>query len=149
METPIKKMGSGVGVMILKDGKILLGQRHSDPTKAASDMQGQGAWTMPGGKLEFGESFEECGRREVLEETGIAVDAKDLELISLTNDFVPTAHYVTIGLLCTKFSGDAKVMEPDTITKWDWFDIDNLPTPLFNLSQRVIDNYKSGKIYNN
>lgn len=147
METTPKKMGSGVGVMILKDGKILLGQRHPDPAKAGSDMQGQGTWTMPGGKLEFGESFEEAAKREIKEETDLDVMLEDLEVVSLTNDFVSTAHYVTIGLLCTKFTGEVKVMEPDVITNWEWFDLNSLPTPIFNLSQRVIDNYSSGKIY--
>ncbi len=146
METP-KKMGSGVGIMILKDNKVLLGQRHVDPAKAQSDMQGQGAWTMPGGKLEFGETFEECAQREVKEETGLGVDINDLEVISLTNDFIATAHYVTIGLLCTNSTGEPQVMEPDVITKWEWFSLDELPTPIFSLSQRVIDNYKAGKIY--
>lgn len=147
METMPKKMGSGVGIMILKDGKILLGQRHPDPEKAGSDMQGQGTWTMPGGKLEFGESFEEAAKREIKEETDLDVEVEDLEVISLTNDFVPTAHYVTIGLLCTEFTGEVKVMEPDVITKWEWFELNNLPSPIFNLSQRVIDNYNAGKIY--
>lgn len=147
METIPKKMGSGVGVMILKDGKILLGQRHHDPAKAQSDMQGQGSWTMPGGKLEFGESFEEAAKREIKEETDLDVEIEDLKVISLTNDFVTTAHYVTIGLLCTNFIGEVKVMEPEVITKWEWFDLNELPTPIFNLSQKVIDNYIAGKIY--
>jgi 8-oxo-dGTP diphosphatase len=94
MET--KKMGCGFGVMIIKDNKILLGQRHIDPEKASSLMNGEGTWTMPGGKLNFGESFEEGAVREVFEETGIEISAQDLKVISLTNDIVPTAHFVTV-----------------------------------------------------
>ncbi len=45
--------------MILRHNQVLLGQRHSDPEKADSALQGEGTWTMPGGKLHYGESFED------------------------------------------------------------------------------------------
>lgn len=142
-----KKMGCGFGVMILRDGKVLLGQRHVDPAKASSLMNGEGTWTMPGGKLDFGESFEEGAVREVVEETGIAITVDDVKVISLTNDIVPTAHFVTVGLLCTNCTQDAKVMEPDEITKWQWFDLNDLPEPLFEPSRKIVKNYKDGVFY--
>lgn len=80
-----KKIGAGFGVMLLKNNKILLGRRNSDPQKASSALHGEGTWTMPGGKLDFGESFEEGARRELLEETGISINAEDFKLISLSN----------------------------------------------------------------
>jgi len=147
MET--KKMGCGFGVMIIKDNKVLLGQRHVDPEKASSLMNGEGTWTMPGGKLDFGESFEDGAKREVMEETGINVDVKDLKVISLTNDIVPNAHFVTIGLLHTNCNEEAKVMEPDEITQWKWFDLENLPEPLFEPSRKILKNYKDKTFYKN
>jgi 8-oxo-dGTP diphosphatase len=147
MET--KKMGCGFGVMIIKGNKILLGQRHVDPEKASSLMNGEGTWTMPGGKLDFGESFEDGAKREVMEETGINVDVKDLKVISLTNDIVPKAHFVTIGLLYNNCNEEAKVMEPDEITEWRWFDLEDLPEPLFGPSRKIIKNYQDGNFYKN
>lgn len=146
-----KKMGIGFGVMIIRDGKVLLGQRHPDPIKADSLMNGEGTWTMPGGKLDFGESFEEGAVREVAEEIGVDILPSDLEVISLSNDIVPTAHFVTVGLLCKNFPKDAeaRVMEPDEITQWKWFSLDELPVPLFKPSQKVLNNFKEGKIYKN
>ena len=47
------KPGLGVGVMVLKESKILLGLRNPNKEKASSELQGQGTWTMPGGKVEF------------------------------------------------------------------------------------------------
>lgn len=61
-----KKPGVGVGVMILNDNRILLGKRNDDPEKAGSELHGEGSWTMPGGKLDFGEGFEECAFRKFL-----------------------------------------------------------------------------------
>lgn len=145
MET--KKIGVGFGVLIIKDNKVLLGQRHIDPAKADSEMHGEGTWTMPGGKLHFGESFEQGAQRELMEETGMTTSIEDLTVISLTNDMVPDAHFVTVGLLCTKFQGEPQVMEPDEITKWQWFPLDALPTPLFKPSEKVLKNYTDKTFY--
>lgn len=146
MENQIKpKPGAGFGIMILKEGKVLLGKRHDDSEKASSLLHGEGTWTMPGGKLHFQEGLKEAAIREVLEETGIKV--KNLELISVSNDIVHDNHFVTIGFLCTKFEGEPKVMEPDEITKWEWFGLNNLPSPLYFPSEKIIKNYLAKTIY--
>ena len=147
-----KKMGIGFGVMILKksrnsDVKVLLGQRHFDPVKADSAMHGEGTWTMPGGKLHFGESFEGGACREVMEEIGVKIRPQDLKVISLTNDIVTDAHFVTVGMLCELAQCEPRVMEPDEITKWEWFGLDKLPKPLFKPSEKIFKNYKEGKFY--
>lgn len=129
----LKKIGTRFGVMILNKNKILLGQRHIDPVKADSELQGEGTWTMPGGKLHYGESFEEGSKREVYEETGLDISTNNLKVISLTNDIGANAHFVTVGLLLkTDSIGEPKVMEPDEITQWKWFDLDELPSPFFS-----------------
>ncbi len=140
-----KKVGVGVGVVVLRDGKILLGKRHGDPDKADSELHGEGSWTMPGGKLGFGESFEDGARREVAEETGISL--REAKVICVNNDRVEDAHFVTIGLFAEDFEGDAKAMEPDEITEWQWFDLSKLPTPLYFPSAKVLNNYQKGQFY--
>ncbi len=145
MSNQIKQLGVGFGVMILKKSKVLLGHRHENPEKASSLLHGEGTWTMPGGKLHFQENLKEGAIREVFEETGIKV--KDLEAISISNDIVQDAHFVTIGFLCGDFEGEAEVREPDEITEWKWFDLNNLPSPLFFPSEKIIKNYLAKKIY--
>ena len=140
-----KKVGVGFGVMLMRDGKILLGKRHEDPEKADSALNGAATWTMPGGKMEFGETFEEAGKREVEEETGIKI--KKLNIICINNERMEQAHFVTIGMFADDFEGDAQVMEPEEITEWKWFGLDNLPSPMYFPSKEVIENYKSGKFY--
>ena len=137
----------GFGVMILKDNQVLLGKRHDDSVKADSALHGEGTWTMPGGKLHFGQSFESEAHREVLEETGIDVDKGKLKLISLANDVVEDAHFVTIGFLCRDFSGEPKVMEPDEITEWQWFGLDDLPGKIYFPSEKVLKNYFDKVVY--
>ncbi|MFQ6010097.1 MAG: NUDIX hydrolase [Candidatus Aenigmatarchaeota archaeon] len=140
-----KKVGAGIGVILLKDGKILLGRRTDDRSKGTSELKGEGTWTLPGGKLHFHESFEKAAAREIEEETGIK--ANSLEVISVTNDMVPEKHFVTIGLICTDFEGDAKVMEPEEITEWGWFDLNSLPSPMFFPSEKLIKNFLAKRFY--
>lgn len=142
-----KTPGVGFGVMLLKDNKILLGHRHIDPKKADSALHGEGTWTLPGGKLDFGENFEDAAAREVMEETGINIEKNKLELISLTNNVVHDAHFVTMGWLCHNFTGESQVLEPDEITEWKWFALEDLPEPMYKPSVEVLENYQTGKIY--
>jgi mutator protein MutT len=57
----------GVGAVIICNGKILLERRKNEP--------GKGKWSIPGGLVELGESAEETVIREVMEETGLEVEA--------------------------------------------------------------------------
>lgn len=142
-----KRVGAGFGVMILRDGKILLGKRHDDPEKASSELHGERTWTMPGGKMEFHETFEDMAYRETLEETWLQVNKDTLKVISITNDIVHDSHYITIGFLCEDVEGEPQVMEPDEITQRQRFSLDNLPSPLYRASEKVLKNYLDGTIY--
>ncbi|HEX8946922.1 MAG TPA: NUDIX hydrolase [Candidatus Paceibacterota bacterium] len=112
----------GVGVAIVRDGKLLLGKRKGS--------HGAGEWSFPGGHLEYGESWEVCGAREVLEETGLA--AEELRFIGVTNDIFPEAekHYITLFMTGTA-RGEPELREPEKCEEWGWFPIDDLPQPLF------------------
>lgn len=78
----------GVGVLIINDSKMLLGKRKNS--------HGQGTWAPPGGHLEFGETLEECAKRELLEETGLI--AESVKKLWFTNDIhlQEDKHYITI-----------------------------------------------------
>ncbi len=140
-----KKVGAGFGVILKRNGKILLGKRHQDPDKADSAFRSAGEWSLPGGKLDWGESIESGAIREVKEETGITI--KNPKVISVHNCKNKHAHFMTVGLITTKFKGEARVMEPNEITKWEWFGMHNLPYPRYFPSFEVIENYKKGKFY--
>ncbi len=139
------KPGLGVGVMVLKDDKILLGLRNPNKEKASSELQGQGTWTMPGGKVEFMEKLVDAAKRELEEETSLK--AAKLDLLCISDDMTDTAHYVTVGFIVRKYTGEPKAMEPETILEWKWFDLNNLPTNLYSPSKKCIEKYKEGIIY--
>ena len=138
--------GIGTGVLILNNrNEILLGLRNSDPEKADSELKGEGTWTLPGGKLDFLESPIECATRETKEETDL--DVKNLKLISVSDDKIPKAHFITLGFLCKEFEGEPKTMEPDEIIKWEWFEIHSVLENTFSPSKKIIKNYLSKQIY--
>jgi mutator protein MutT len=140
-----KRVGAGFGVILEHDGKILLGKRHPDPDKADSAFRSAGEWCLPGGKLEWGETIEDGAIREVKEETGITI--RDPRVISVHNCKNQHAHFLTVGLIAADWEGEARVMEPDEITEWGWFDLKNLPSPRYFPSFEVIENYLQGKFY--
>jgi len=113
----------GVGVLIIRNGRVLLGKRKG--------AHGAGTWSAPGGHLEFGESIEDCARREVLEETGLELSS--VRNGPFTNNVfqADNKHYVTIFALAEPLNGEAKTLEPDKCEGWDWFDWNELPQPLF------------------
>jgi 8-oxo-dGTP diphosphatase len=128
----------GIGVMVIKDGKVLLGKRKGS--------HGQGEYAWPGGHMEYMESFEECAKREVMEETGIEIgNIKFLRLLNLKT-YAPK-HYVDIGLMAQWISGEPKIMEPEKCDGWAWYEMDNLPQPLFGTIESYIESYKTGRDY--
>ena len=126
----------GIGVMIFKEGKVLLGKRKG------SHGESQFAW--PGGHMEYMESFENVAKREVKEETDMEVEnVRFLRLYNL-KEYAPK-HYVDIGLVADWKSGEPKVMEPEKCAGWNWYDMDTLPAPLFATVPTYIEAYKTGR----
>ncbi len=142
-----KIFGVGVGVMIVKDQKVLLGLRNEDPEKVSSVLHGEGTWTMPGGKLDFGERLISAAIRETKEEIGTKLKSEDLKIISVTDEIQTNVHFTTIGFLCDSVKIEPKTMEPEEITRWEWFDFDNIPTNIYPPSKKILDNYFNKKIY--
>ena len=118
-----KEVRVGVAAVILREGRVLLGERIGS--------HGAHTWATPGGHLELGESIEECAKRETLEETGLSVDS--FTKLGFTNDVFEKEgkHYVTLFVVASCSSGEPEVKEPDKCKQWQWFELDQLPEPLF------------------
>ena len=92
----------GVGVVVLKGDDVLLIQRAKPPKI--------GEWSLPGGLQELGETAVEAARREVLEETGVAIRVGPLidvfDIIRHDADRRVETHYTLIDFAAEWISGD-------------------------------------------
>lgn len=122
MENPHQQLG--VGVIIIREGKVLLGKRKG--------ALGSGTWSFPGGHLEWNESVEDCARREVAEETGLT-NLTNFSFGPYTRDVFTKENrqYITLFVIAYSTAGEPRTMEPDRCDGWQWFTWDEMPRPLF------------------
>jgi phosphoglycolate phosphatase len=123
-QTPVPTVGA---LVFREDGRMLLVR-----TAKWSDK-----WGIPGGKIEWGEPSEQALRRELLEETGLAV--RDIRFILVQDaihppEFYKPAHFLLLNYTCT-VEGSPEVRLNDEAREFRWvtaaeaveFDL-NLPT---------------------
>ncbi len=128
----------GVGVVILKEGKILLGKRLN--------AHGEGGYAGPGGHLEYMESFADCAKRETLEECGVEIENVRLLCLSHVTQYAPH-HFVDIGVVADWKGGEPQTLEPHKCAGWAWYDLDDLPLPLFGSEGKYIEALRTGQVY--
>lgn len=116
MKKGVDYIGVGVGAAIFdEDGKLLITKRGE---KARNE---RGKWEIPGGSVEFGETFEQAVKREVMEELGIEVEI--LDLLGICDHIIPDEHqhWVAPTFLCRISKGEPKILEPEKCAEIGWF----------------------------
>jgi 8-oxo-dGTP diphosphatase len=113
----------GVACFVWKNGMFLMGQRKGS--------HGNDTWSVPGGHLDPGESWEACAKREVREETGLEI--KNVRLFAVTNDLfhADNKHYISIWMEADWEGGEPQILEPTKFISQKWATFDTLPKPLF------------------
>ena len=85
---------------------------------------------LPGGHLEMYESWKDCAKREVLEETGLHIH--NIEMVHVSNDIMTTEqkHYITIFMKAECVNSDQEIqnLEPHKCEGWNSFSWDDLFT---------------------
>jgi 8-oxo-dGTP diphosphatase len=134
----------GVGVLV---------QDPTDPFRVVCGIRkgshGAGTLALPGGHLELYESWQECAKREVLEECHLELMDDEFEFGHVTNDPMPNEgkHYVTIFMLAkcvpTTPPQQAQTMEPDKCEGWksySWKELQELQaeSKLFGPLDRLV-----------
>lgn len=124
----------GVGACIVRGGRLLLLRRLRDPEA--------GCWSLPGGKIDFLERAEDALRREVAEETGLALGA--LQLLCITDQIhrETSEHWVAPVYLAESFTGEAANLEPHKHGGMEWFALTGLPAPLALAVQATLPSLK-------
>ena len=133
-DTPPPKPVLGVAAVIWNDRQeVLLIRRTKEPRK--------GQWSLPGGKVEFGEGLEDAVHREVREETGLEIAL--LGLAGVAETFLDASvgaadlHFVLVDYSARVVSGEAKAASDAADATWfGRAEIDDLP--LWNETKRMI-----------
>lgn len=106
-----------VGVAVVRDGSLLLIERGRGV--------GRGLWSIPGGRVEFGETLAQAAKRELYEETGLRADT--LTPLGHVERIGPTWHYVIHDFLWempSRYSSD--VIVGDDAAAASWVELDEL-----------------------
>lgn len=111
----------GVGAIVIWQGRLLLVRRGRPP--------GQGLWALPGGRVRAGEPMRVALEREILEETGLSIEAGELawqfEYIERDEDRVLRFHYVVLDFLARYIEGE--VVAGDDADDVAWVGFADLP----------------------
>jgi len=123
----------GIGIVVIKDDTVLLVRRGKPPNV--------GTWTLPGGAQELGETAEEAGRRELLEETGLEVGpmhfAATVDNIRRDADGRIRFHYTIIDFAARFVSGEP--VAATDVSEATWARLDALDEyNLWSEAHRVI-----------
>lgn len=109
-EAPI----AGVGAVVIHGDSVLLVRRAHEPLK--------GRWSLPGGVLELGETLEAAIAREVLEETGLAIETmlvvEAFDRISRDDAGRVQYHYVLVDFLCRVTGGSLAFASDAMDARW-------------------------------
>lgn len=134
----------GVGILVIKevDGKkfVMLHQRKSD--------HGKGYWGSGGGHLELGESLKEGALRELREEAGPQLKVTHVQFLGVINftEFMPK-HYIDVSFSAEWVEGEPINNSPRETSEWQWFPLDNLPSPLFPPVKIYFEFLKTGEMF--
>lgn len=126
-------IGVGCGAFIINEKNEILLMRRGPRSKNRI-----GHWTIPGGAVEFGETFHSALKREIKEE--LAIDIEILDHLCLVDDILPeeNQHWITPQFLACIVSGEAKITEPEKCDGLAWFRFDALPEPLTIMTVQAI-----------
>lgn len=103
-----------VGAFVVHGGRLLMIRRGTEPEV--------GKWSVPGGRLELGETMAAGVEREVLEETGVAVRCGGLA--TLVERFHDTGHVVIADFHAEPVAGSAEPMAGDDASEAAWIPVD-------------------------
>lgn len=125
-----------VVAFLRQDDRILLVRRGVDP--------GKGLWAFPAGFVDAGESPEEATRREVLEETNLAVGG--LRLLDVFSRDAHDGGTADIIIAYAAETVDGKLRPDDDVEAAAWFDKDHLPPLVFATTESLIRRWLAGAL---
>ena len=106
-----------------------------------------GEYELPGGHVEAGEDLIQAMIREAKEELNIELKRENLKMEHIMHHY--KGDRVKFVLSASKYEGDLQIGEPDKCEKLEWFDINKLPTNMYDKARKVLDEIRKGIFYDN
>lgn len=126
-----------VVVVIEKDGHILLGRRKSTSQYKPSH------WSLPGGFIEFGESYLEAAHREVQEETGLTIELNSI--VNVASNFF-TKRIQTLGVAVSAHILSGTPVPGDDVVELQWHNLaEKLPNMAFEVDIFTLKKYSMSR----
>ena len=119
-----------MGAVVIHDQRVLLVKRKNPPA--------QGQWTIPGGRVQWGETLQTATEREIAEETGIIIQSKEpiytFDQIVHNDDGEVRFHYVIVDLAADYMGGS--VIPGDDAMDAAWFEANQLQS--YNINHKTL-----------
>ena len=106
---------------------------------------GMGSYTLPGGKKHDNETVKACVRRELKEETGLIL-TKARPISDRITNFPDFPRVRSIGVLAEEVRGEPRRREWHQHSNWEWYDVADLPTPLFFPTEFVLRDFFAKRV---
>ena len=127
----------GVTVLIIEDGKVLLGKRGPASFRP-------GTWCLPGGFIEFGEDFISAIHREIREETGLEIEVGSI--INVVTNFLSSRLHTLVVVFRANIRG-GQLQAGDDLEALEWFPLkEDLPEMAFESDTYIIERYAAEPI---
>jgi ADP-ribose pyrophosphatase len=122
MKIPTRKLSGAypnqpqvaVGAIVLKDDKILLVLRGKPPS--------ENLWSIPGGRVKLGETLQEAAEREIKEETGLTICAREpiytFDVVERDEKGRIRFHYVIVDLAADYINGEPRPGDDAIDVRW-------------------------------
>ncbi len=122
------------GAVVVHQNKVLLVLRGQAPAK--------GLWAIPGGSVELGETLQAAAEREVLEETGLQIEAGEIvytfDNVQRDENGKVQFHYVIVDMLAQALNPTQTLCPSDDVTDAGWFTLSQMEAPNFPITETTL-----------
>ena len=130
---------AAVHLFFIRDNKILLLRRFNTGYE-------DGNYSVPAGHIDGNERAIQAMIREAMEETGIAIDEEQLQIVHVMHR-KSTEERFDFFFEINQWQGEPEIIETNKCDKLEWFSVDDLPKNMVPYVRAGIENYKNNILF--
>lgn len=130
------KLVTAVHLILIENGQILLLRRFNTGYE-------DGNYSVVAGHIDGNESVLTAMKREALEEAGIEISEKDLQIVHVMHRKTPERESIDYFLTCQNYQGTIQIMEKDKCDELKLYSLNHLPNNVIPYVRKAIEYYQS------